>query len=71
MIVCICRAISDRQIRSAVSDGAQTVAQVRAELGCAGDCGKCAPQVRDMIVALGAHVEQRVLDTSCACAAAA
>lgn len=69
MIVCICRAVSDRQIRSVVSDGARTVGQVRAELGCGGDCGKCAPQVRDMIVALGAPVEQRSLESSCACAA--
>lgn len=69
MIVCICRAVSDRQIRSVVSDGAQTVGQVRAELGCGGDCGKCAPQVRDMIAALGVRKERPSLESSCACAA--
>lgn len=68
MIVCICRVVSDRQIRSVVTDGAQTVSQVRAELGCGGDCGKCAPQVRDMIVSLGVR-EQHGASASCACAA--
>jgi len=49
MIVCICRAVSDRQIRTVVSQGARSLSQVRAELGTGECCGKCSRQVRELI----------------------
>lgn len=48
MYVCICKAVTDREIRSAVEDGTRTVRGLRKQLGCAGQCGKCAKQVREI-----------------------
>ena len=48
MYVCICRAVTDREIRAAVEDGTRTVRGLRKQLGCAAQCGKCARQVRDI-----------------------
>ena len=42
MIVCVCRRISDHQIRQAVRDGAQTLDCLQFELGVATQCGRCA-----------------------------
>lgn len=42
MIVCVCRRISDHQIRHAVRDGAQTLECLQFELGVATQCGRCA-----------------------------
>jgi len=48
MYVCICKAVTDREIRSAVLDGATTVRALRKQLGCTGQCGKCKQQVREI-----------------------
>jgi bacterioferritin-associated ferredoxin len=42
MIVCVCRRISDHQIRRAVREGAQTLECLQFELGVATQCGRCA-----------------------------
>lgn len=49
MIVCVCKNVSDRQIRAAMADGATTVRAVRNQLGVSTCCGKCAPQVKGMV----------------------
>lgn len=41
MYVCICRAISDREIRDAVDRGAETLYAVQCELPVASCCGRC------------------------------
>jgi len=54
MYVCICKAVTDRDIRCAVTEGARTVRALRKQLGCTGQCGKCKPQVceiRDEVLA--------------------
>ena len=48
MYVCICKAVTEREIRCAVEDGARTVRALRKELGCTGQCGKCKPQVKEI-----------------------
>ena len=48
MYVCICKGVTDREIRSAVADGVHTVRGLRKELGCTGQCGKCKSQVREI-----------------------
>jgi bacterioferritin-associated ferredoxin len=40
--VCVCKAVTDRQIRRAVAAGARRLRDLRAELGVASDCGRCA-----------------------------
>ncbi len=42
MYICVCNAVTDTQIRDAVSDGAATLDEVRSLLGVASKCGKCA-----------------------------
>jgi bacterioferritin-associated ferredoxin len=41
MIVCICRAVSDRQVDQAVAEGAASVEAVSASTGACTDCGSC------------------------------
>lgn len=42
MYVCLCKGVSDRQIRQSVDDGARSWRQVQRETGCGTQCGKCA-----------------------------
>ena len=48
MYVCLCKGITDREIRCAVEEGARTVRALRKQLGCTGQCGKCKLQVREI-----------------------
>ena len=42
MIVCVCRRISDQQIRQAAADGAHSLECLQFDLGVATQCGRCA-----------------------------
>ena len=42
MIVCVCRRVSDHQIRDAAAEGAMTLECLKTELGVATQCGRCA-----------------------------
>lgn len=42
MYICICNAITERQIVRAVADGARTVVDLQRALGIALNCGACA-----------------------------
>jgi bacterioferritin-associated ferredoxin len=46
MIVCICKAVSDRHIRSAVSGGVSCVKELSRQTGLGTCCGKCVPEAR-------------------------
>ncbi|MEM8771453.1 MAG: (2Fe-2S)-binding protein [Pseudomonadota bacterium] len=48
MYVCICNALKDKQI-AAASDNARTVAEVFKRCGRRPQCGKCLPDVAQMI----------------------
>ena len=48
MYVCICKAVTDTQIRSAVEDGVTTMKGLRETLGCTGQCGKCGKHVKKL-----------------------
>jgi bacterioferritin-associated ferredoxin len=48
MYVCLCNALTDRDIR-AQSDGGRSVAMVYQACGCQPQCGKCVPLVRQML----------------------
>ncbi len=41
MYVCICHAVTDKQIRQAAAKGASTVMDLTNELGVAAGCGSC------------------------------
>ena len=49
MYVCICKGITDTQIRAAVEDGASSLREVRNTLGVASQCGKCGILTRDIV----------------------
>lgn len=49
MYVCICRQITDQQIREACRNGDSKLAEIRATLGVASECGKCGQHARAII----------------------
>ncbi|MBV9948105.1 MAG: (2Fe-2S)-binding protein [Myxococcales bacterium] len=51
MYVCVCRAVTDREVEAAIDEGADTVEAVTRAC-CAGqDCGACHTTVEEMIAA--------------------
>ena len=48
MYICLCKAVTDSQIREAVANGATAFGQVRKELGLASQCGKCGILAREV-----------------------
>jgi bacterioferritin-associated ferredoxin len=54
MYICVCHAISDRQIREAVDRGAESLCEVQAYLPVASCCGRCEDSAREVIES---HVE--------------
>ena len=49
MYVCVCKAVTDHQIRRAARDGVVTFRQLRMELGVSTCCGRCAPTARRVL----------------------
>lgn len=49
MYVCICKGITDSQIRAAVEDGASSLCDVRNTLGVASQCGKCGILTQEIV----------------------
>lgn len=48
MIVCNCRAASDRDVHSAIQRGAESLSDLK-RCGIGGDCGSCHNTLREMI----------------------
>ena len=49
MYVCICKGITDQQIRDTVCDGACSLKEVSRQLGVGTCCGKCSQCARSVI----------------------
>lgn len=49
MYVCVCKAVTDRQIREAAMGGARTLKDLRRDLGVTSDCGRCASCARECL----------------------
>ncbi|WKE65288.1 bacterioferritin-associated ferredoxin [Gallaecimonas kandeliae] len=49
MYVCLCHGVSDKAIRKAAHAGCHSLAQLRAELKVASQCGKCARQAKAVL----------------------
>lgn len=49
MYVCLCKGITDRQIKAAIDNGANSVGQLRKCLGVASQCGKCMVSARELL----------------------
>ena len=46
MIVCVCKAVSDRHIRAAVKGGTTRLQELSRQTGLGTCCGKCLPEAR-------------------------
>lgn len=51
MYICICNAITDRQIKAAVANGATTLGDLQFELGVATECGTCMESAMQLLPA--------------------
>jgi bacterioferritin-associated ferredoxin len=49
MIVCLCRGVSDRTVKNAIDEGAESVAAVGRACGAGTDCGSCQRQIAGLI----------------------
>jgi len=49
MYVCVCKAVTDSQIKSAMENGVCTRKQLFQCFGIGGDCGKCNKQVKELL----------------------
>jgi bacterioferritin-associated ferredoxin len=49
MYICICKAVTEREIRGAVELGCQSVSDLRRDLGVASGCGKCVTEAREVL----------------------
>ncbi len=60
MYVCVCQAITERQIHQAAAAGARTVKDLQRDLGVASDCGRCTSCARQCLKeAHAAHACER------------
>ena len=48
MYVCICNAVTDRDIRAAAHAGASSFADLQARTGCSDCCGNCESLAREL-----------------------
>ncbi len=42
MYICLCEPVTDKQLRSAILEGASTIRELRQKLGVVKQCGRCA-----------------------------
>lgn len=56
MYVCICQAVTERQIHQAAQNGARTLKDLRHCLGVSAECGRCAQCAREYLAS--AHCQQ-------------
>ncbi|MBY6204796.1 (2Fe-2S)-binding protein [Halomonas denitrificans] len=51
MFVCICNAVSDRDIRAHAESGVSTLDELRLRTGCSDCCGQCADEAEEILQA--------------------
>lgn len=49
MWICLCKGVSDRQIRQAIRAGARTVEEIGRITAAGTDCGKCLVAIRQLL----------------------
>lgn len=49
MYVCVCNAVTEKQIHKAIDDGLRTLRELRQVLGVTAECGRCARCARDCL----------------------
>jgi bacterioferritin-associated ferredoxin len=66
MIVCLCKAVSDKTIRAAIENGAGSVEAVGAACGAGTGCGSCVPDIEHMLAKADRLVAPAELVRHCA-----
>lgn len=49
MYICLCRCITEKQIRHAIEQGCHSLRQLNMQLGIAKQCGKCGQHAKDIL----------------------
>lgn len=49
MYVCVCKAVTDNDIRRAADGGVKNLRQLSRETGCSSQCGQCAKMARSIL----------------------
>lgn len=49
MYICICNAVTEREIQGAIELGSRSLSDLKRDLGVAGCCGKCEPDARRIL----------------------
>jgi bacterioferritin-associated ferredoxin len=49
MYICVCKAVTDKQITNAIHEGMCTSRQLFQCFGVGGDCGKCSRHVKELL----------------------
>lgn len=55
MYICICNAVTDRQIAEALSEGADTLAKLQKKLAVSTCCGSCITDIEDILCRVSAN----------------
>lgn len=63
MYVCICNAISDRQIQESVAAGASSLGDLKDQLGVATCCGCCADLASSFLVGHSANQQTHMVSS--------
>ena len=49
MYVCVCNAVSDKEVKEAIARGASSVSEVVRSCKAGGDCGSCHGRIQSML----------------------
>ncbi|MEM9305018.1 MAG: (2Fe-2S)-binding protein [Pseudomonadota bacterium] len=58
MYVCICHAVTEKDIQLSAERGVRSMRQLRAQTGCSGTCGQCAPMAKNILEDAHGSAEQ-------------
>jgi bacterioferritin-associated ferredoxin len=59
MYVCVCNAVTEREVGDAIEGGARTRTEVTRACGAGGDCGSCHGMIETMLEASAEDAETR------------
>ena len=60
MYICVCNAVTERDIGGAIADGCATLKELRDQLGVGAGCGRCTRCARDVLKdSLRRHIAAR------------
>jgi len=60
MYVCVCKAVTDSDIRQAVDGGVRSMRQLTRETGCSSQCGSCAQLAKSVLNEAVAQTSERL-----------